>query len=94
MDTEGLRALAGNVRALGARLHEEAEGLRSRADAVAWDGVAADAMRLRAAERVAALRGAGTLAGVAAAALDRHADEVERRGALLPAALGLAGFLA
>lgn len=94
MSTEGLHALAEGVRALGARLHEEAEGVRSRADDVAWEGLAADAMRLRAAERVAALRGAAALAEVAALALGRHAEEVERRGALLPATLGLAGFLA
>jgi hypothetical protein len=84
-DTEAIRALARAMRAQGDALRAEADQLRSRAGSVAWEGLAADAMRLRVHQQAGALGGTAHLADEAAAALDRHADEVDRLKALIAA---------
>ena len=50
-----------------------------------WQGLAADAMRARVRAQVGALRRTAELADDAAAALDQHADEVDRLKALIAA---------
>lgn len=84
-DTEAIRGLARTMRGQGHALRDEAQRSRSRAEAVAWEGLAADAMRMRVREQTGALRRTAMLADEAAAALDRHADEVDRLKALIAA---------
>ena len=50
-----------------------------------WEGLAADAMRARVRAQVEGLRRTADLADDAAVALDQHADEVDRRKALIAA---------
>ena len=82
-DTEAIRGLARTMRRQGAALRSEAAGLLVRADAVPWQGLAADAMRASVRAQVASLRRTAGLSEDAAAALDRHADEVDRLKALI-----------
>ena len=82
-DTEAIRGLARTMREQGAALRSEAGRLHARADVVPWHGLAADAMRSRVQAQVAALRRTAGLSDDAAAALDRHADEVDRLKALI-----------
>jgi hypothetical protein len=84
-DTEAIRGLARTMRGQGAALRSEAERLLTRAEAVPWEGFAADAMRARVRSQVGALRRTAELADDAAVALDRHADEVDRLKALIAA---------
>jgi hypothetical protein len=84
-DTEAIRGLARTMRDQGAELRTHAEWLLSRTEAVPWQGLAADAMRARVGAQVEALRRTADLAADAAAALDRHADEVDQRKALIAA---------
>jgi hypothetical protein len=84
-DTEAIRGLARTMRGQGRELRAEAEHLRSRAEATAWEGLAADAMRLRVRQQTGALHHTADLADEAARALDRHADEVDRLKALIAA---------
>jgi hypothetical protein len=84
-DTEVIRGLARTMRDQGAALGSEAGRLATRAEAVPWQGLAADAMRARVRAQVRALRRTAELADDAAAVLDRHADEVDRRKALIAA---------
>jgi hypothetical protein len=84
-DTEAIRGLARTMRGQGAALRSEAERLLTRAEAVPWQGLAADAMRARVRAQVRALRRTAELADDAAVALDRHADEVDRLKALIGA---------
>jgi hypothetical protein len=84
-DTEAIRGLARTMRDQGAALRSEAERLLTRAEAVPWQGLAADAMRARVRTQVRALRRTAELADDAAVALDRHADEVDRLKALIAA---------
>jgi hypothetical protein len=82
-DTEAIRGLARTMRDQGAALRSEATSLLARAEAVPWQGVAADAMRARVRAQVAALRRTAGLSDDAAVALDHHADEVDRRKRLI-----------
>jgi len=82
-DTEAIRGLARTMRRQGAALRSEAAGLLVRAEAVPWQGLAADAMRASVRAQVASLRRTAGLSEDAAAALDRHADEVDRLKALI-----------
>jgi hypothetical protein len=82
-DTEAIRGLARTMREQGAALRSEATTLLARAEAVAWQGLAADAMRGRVRAQAAALRRTAELSCQAAVALDLHADEVDRRKALI-----------
>jgi len=84
-DTEAIRGLARTMRGQGTTLRSQADRLRTHADAVPWEGLAADAMRARVHAQVAALRRTADLADDAAVALDQHADEVDRRKALIAA---------
>jgi hypothetical protein len=84
-DTEVIRALARTVRGHGTAIHAEAEELLGRAEAAPWEGLAADAMRLRVRGQVHALRHTARLHEDAATALERHADDVDRLKALIAA---------
>src|SRR4051794_34402382 len=84
-DTEAIRGLARTMRQEAAALRAEADILLIRAEAVAWQGLAAEAMRTTVRAQVASLRRTATLADDAAAALDEHADEVDRLKALIAA---------
>jgi hypothetical protein len=77
-DTEVIRGLARTMRDQAAALRDEAGTLLTRAEAVPWHGLAADAMRLRVRGQVHSLEHTAGLADTAATALDRHADEVDR----------------
>jgi hypothetical protein len=84
-DTDAIRGLARTMRDLGAELRSEAGALRARAEAAEWEGLAADAMRLRVRAQVEALGRTAELADDAAVALEGHADEVDRLKALIVA---------
>lgn len=84
-DTEAIRALARTLRRLGDDIRWEADRLLARAEAVPWQGVAADAMRCLARYRVGELRRTAGLHDQAAAALDDHADAVDRVKRLIAA---------
>jgi hypothetical protein len=84
-DTEAIRALAGTMRTHGAAITTEADVVLGRAEATPWEGLAADAMRLRVRSQVQALRRTAQLHADAAAALERHADDVDRLKALIAA---------
>ncbi len=84
-DTEAIRGLAHTMRRQGAALRTEADQLLALAEATPWDGVGADAMRLRVRQQTSTLRRTAALADDAAAALDGHADEVDRLKALIAA---------
>jgi hypothetical protein len=84
-DTEAIRGLARTMREQGAALCHEAETLGARAECTPWEGLAADAMRLRVRAQVESLRRTAALADAAAIALDHHADEVDRLKALIAA---------
>ena len=84
-DTEVIRALARTVRGHGATIHAEAGLLLARAEATPWEGLAAEAMRLRVRTQVLALRRTAQLHKDAATALERHADDVDRLKALIAA---------
>ncbi len=77
-DTDAIRALARGLRRQGDDIRWEADGLLARAEGVLWQGVAADAMRCLARYRVAQLKRTARLHDEAAAALDDHADAVDR----------------
>ena len=84
-DTEAIRGLARTMRGQGTTLRSLADWLRTRADAVPWEGLAADAMRARVHAQVEGLRHTADLADDAAVALDQHADEVDQRKAVIAA---------
>jgi hypothetical protein len=84
-DTEAIRGLARTMRRQAVALRTEAEQLLALADATPWDGVGADAMRLRVRQQTGALRRTAGLADEAANALDAHAGEVDRLKALIAA---------
>jgi hypothetical protein len=84
-DTEAIRGLARTMRSQGTALRSEADLLLTRAEAVPWEGLAADAMRARVRAQVGGLRRTAGLADDAAGALDHHADEVDRVKALIAA---------
>lgn len=82
-DTDVIRGLARTLRDQAESLRAEASDLRHRAEAVPWTGVAADAMRVQVLLHAKELVVAADLADHAAAALERHADEVDRLKALI-----------
>ena len=82
-DTETIRGLARTMRAQARALRTEAHTLMGRAEDTPWQGLAADAMRVRVRGQVEALRHTAGLADDAATALERHADEVDRLKALI-----------
>lgn len=84
-DTEAIRGLARGLRRLGDDIRWEADTLQSRAQAVPWQGIAADAMRALARYRTDALRRTAGLHDEAAQALEAHADEVDRIKRLIAA---------
>ena len=84
-DTETIRGLARTMREQGTALRVEAGAVLAQVDSTPWTGLAADAMRLRVRAQTAALRRTADLADDAAAALERHADEVDRLKALIAA---------
>jgi hypothetical protein len=84
-DTEVIRGLARGLRRQGDDIRWEADLLLAAAEAVPWQGVAADAMRCLARHRVGELRRTAALHDDAASALDDHADAVERVKRLIAA---------
>lgn len=82
-DTAVIRRLARGLRAQADEVRAEADALWGRAAAVPWHGLAADAMRAHAGDRVTALRATADLHDRAADALERHAAEVDRLTALI-----------
>lgn len=84
-DTEAIRALATTIRGHGAAIETEADVLLGRAETTPWEGLAADAMRLRVRTQVVGLRQTAQLHEDAAAALEQHADDVDRIKALIAA---------
>jgi hypothetical protein len=84
-DTEAIRGVARGLRRLGDDIRWEADRLLGHAEAVPWQGVAADAMRCVARYRVVGLRRSARLHDEAAAALEDHADAVDRVKALIAA---------
>lgn len=84
-DTTAIRARAQDLRRLGDRIRAEADLVASSCAAVPWQGVAAEAMRAAARRRVRTLRGVADLHDAAAAALDEHADAVDRVKQLIAA---------
>ncbi|ABL79839.1 MULTISPECIES: hypothetical protein [unclassified Nocardioides] len=77
-DTGTIRALAARLRERADEIRAEAARLLARAEQVPWEGLAAEAMRGHARDRVAALARTAALHEDAADALDRHAREVDR----------------
>jgi hypothetical protein len=84
-DTEAIRGLARTMRRQGTALRSQADWLLARAEAVPWEGLAAEAMRARVRAQVGGLRRTADLADDAAVALDQHADEVDGLKSLIAA---------
>ncbi len=84
-DTDAIRGLARTMRDQGTALRSQADWLLNSAEAVPWEGLAADAMRARVRVQVAAMRRTAELSDEAAVALEQHADEVDRLKALIAA---------
>src|SRR4051812_23947347 len=84
-DTTAIRRRAAGLREQADDLRAASVRLAALADAVAWQGLAADAMRRHAHDRAARLRRTAGLHDDAADALDRHAREVERLQDLIAA---------
>ena len=84
-DTSVIRGLARGLRDQAADIRAEADRLVGQADQVHWTGLAADALRHRTHDRAAELRRSAGLHDDAAAALDHHADEVDRLKDLIAA---------
>jgi hypothetical protein len=82
-DTEAIRGVARGLRRIGDEIRWEADRLLGHAEAVPWQGLAADAMRCLARFRVEALRRSAALHDEAAAALEAHAAAVDRVKALI-----------
>lgn len=93
-DTAAIRALAGRLRERADEIRDLATGLLRSAAEVAWDGVAADAMRVHVQGRVAALHRTARLHDDAAEALLRHAREVDLAEDVLSAPASLLHHLA
>jgi hypothetical protein len=84
-DTTVIRGLARTLREQGSDVRREAERLLAEAEAVAWEGLAADAMRALARRHSTDLRECCRLHEAAADALDHHAREVQRLQDLIAA---------
>jgi hypothetical protein len=77
IDTAGIRHLARQLRERAEEIRTEAARVRRRADAVPWQGRAAEAMRAHVDARLATLVATAGLHDDAAEALDRHARAVD-----------------
>ena len=84
-DTTVIRALAHRLREQGSEIRSEADALTGRAEAVPWDGLAAEAMRRLARDQAGGLRTCAALHEEAAEALERHAREVDHLKDLIAA---------
>jgi len=84
-DTSAIRHRARELRRLADEVRADADLLAGRSAAVPWQGLAAEAMRAAAGARVTGLRRAADLHDDAAAALDQHADAVDRVKRLIAA---------
>ena len=84
-DTEVMRKRAGDLREQAVDLRALADRLVGRAEAAAWSGRAAEAMRQRIRERAVALRETADRHETAAETLERHAAEVDLRKDLIAA---------
>ncbi|MDP3889800.1 putative T7SS-secreted protein [Nocardioides sp.] len=82
-DTTEIRRLARRLRDQADEIRDDARALQRRATDVPWQGRAATSMRQRAEQRCLALRRTATAHDRAAAALEAHATEVERRKELI-----------
>jgi hypothetical protein len=85
-DTTAVRALAREMREQAADIHGESAALLAHADAVPWSGLAADAMRHLAHDHATGLAASARAHERAAAALERHAREVDHVKGLIAAA--------
>lgn len=84
-DSEQLRAVAARLRAQGHHLRATADELAGRLARTPWTGRAASAMQERVGCAIADLRRVADAYDDAAAAVDRHADEVDRTRATIAA---------
>jgi uncharacterized protein YukE len=75
-DPSAIRALARALTRRAEDIHDLAGRVVDQADAVPWQGLAADAMRAAVQHGAAGLRRTAGLHEDAAAALERHADQV------------------
>lgn len=82
-DPAAIRRLARSMREQAEDIRSEAAALRARAEAVSWQGCAADAMRSVSGLRTGELGAAAQAHEEAASALERHATEVEWRQELI-----------
>lgn len=82
-DTTVVRALARAMREQAADIHGESAAVLAAAETVPWSGAAADAMRGVARDHTAALVRSAHAHERAAAALERHAREVDHVRALI-----------
>lgn len=88
-DPDAILALAALMRRRAEEIRHEALRLSRLLEATAWTGRAADAARLRSRRRLDDLHATAVLHERAAAALARHAAEVETRRSLLHRAVEL-----
>jgi uncharacterized protein YukE len=84
-DATAIRHLARQLRDRAGEIRDAATRLERHIDAVAWQGVAADAMRHQTGLQLQLLRQTAGLHDDAADALERHADEVQRLQDLIAA---------
>ena len=75
-DAPAIHALAQQLGARAGEIRDSASQLDGAFETVAWEGLAADAMRAHTGAQVGALRHAAQLHDDAADALDQHADRV------------------
>lgn len=92
-DSEVIRAHVGRLREQAGDIRTEADRLVARAEAVAWPGRAAEALRGRIRDRAVALRATAERHDEAADALERHLLEVEGRKDAIAATQRRAGTL-
>ena len=84
-DTAVIRHEARRLREWADDIRREADEVVARAETVPWTGLAADAMRRLARDHAGRLRACAAAHDDAAAALDRHAHEVDRLQELIAA---------
>lgn len=77
-DTAVIRGLAVRLREQGLDLRAEARALRGRVETTDWTGRAAEAMQAAAEHRLVGLGESARTHNEAAAALEHHADQVDR----------------
>lgn len=84
-DATAIHQLAGQLRERAGRIRDAAGQLAGEVDQVAWEGLAADAMRAQTGLQLHALRQAADLHDDAADALDAHAARVQQLQDLIAA---------